>query len=126
MTDDEFAEIKRQFEEQASWGFVSRYGRTGRITSLQSADKTVAIDTPQGSLTAKVGEDTRIHKDTGDESRDLTFEDLTVGMLVTVDGETGTKENAEAGDIQVVPEGEGGFDIQPASVSGPRMMPVLP
>ncbi len=36
MTRDEIAEIKRKSEEQASWGFISRYGRTGRITSLQN------------------------------------------------------------------------------------------
>jgi hypothetical protein len=126
MTPDEISEIKRQFEEQSDWGFVSRYGRTGRITSLRSENKTVEIDTPHGSRTVKVGENTNIHQTTYDESRSLTFEDLTVGVLVTVDGETGTKENTEAGDIQVVPEGEGGFNIQPAFGSGPRMMPLLP
>ena len=112
---------------------MSRFGRTGRITSLNGQNdtkdgaKTVGINTPHGSTTAKVGGNTAIHKTTADGSReDLTFENLTVGMLVTVDGEEGTKENAFAADIQVVPEGYGGFRIQPAAESGPRMMPVFP
>ena len=95
MNQDEIAELKRQFAEHASWGFVSRYGRTGRILSVRA-------------------------------DRALTFEDLTPGTLVTVDGATGTEENYDAGDIEVVPEGEGGFDIAPATGTGPRLMPVFP
>ena len=126
MNQDEIAELKRQFAEQASWGFVSRYGRTGRILSVRADGQTLEIATPRGTLHARVGVATNIHQTTNDDSRALTFEDLTPGTLVTVDGATGTEENYDAGDIEVVPEGEGGFDIAPATGTGPRLMPVFP
>ncbi len=126
MNQDEITDLKRQFAEQASWGFVSRYGRTGRILSVRADDQTLEIATPRGTLHAKVGAATNIHLTTNDGFRALTFEDLTPGTLVTVDGATGTKENSDAGDIEVVPEGEGGFDITPAVGSGPSLMPVFP
>lgn len=127
MTPDELENLRRQVEEQASWGFVSRYGRTGRIQSVQAGDKTVQINTPTGELLAKVGDETNIHRFTNEEVRTLTFEDLTPGMLVTVDGLTGTKENAEAGEIEVIPEIEGEFRIQPIiSGDGPFMVRVFP
>ena len=107
-------------------GFVSRYGRTGRILSVRADDRTLEIATPSGTLHAKVGAATNIHQTTNDDSRAPTFEDLIPGTLVTVDGATGTEENYDAGDIEVVPEGEGGFDIAPATGTGPRLMPVFP
>ena len=126
MNQDEFAEIQRQAREQAGWGFVSRYGRTGRIRSIQDDEKTVQIDTPHGPMLARVGAGTAIQITTAGEARGLTFEDLVPGMLVTVDGKTGTPENAAAGEIEVVPEGEGGFDIQPATGGGSLLVPLLP
>ena len=96
MNQDEIAELKRQFFEQASWGFVSRYGRTGRILSVRTDDRTLEIATPRGTLHAKVGAATNIHQTTNDGSKALTFEDLTPGTLVTVDGATGTQENSDA------------------------------
>ena len=99
MSPEEAATLRRQMEEQASWGFVSRYGRTGRIQVVETGDKMLRIDTPTGQLNVKVVEDTTIHRTTVEESRTLTFEDLARGMLVTVDGSTGTAENAEAGEI---------------------------
>ena len=126
MNQDEIAELKRQFFEQASWGFVSRYGRTGRILSVRADDRTLEIATPRGTLHARVGAATNIHQTTNDGSKALTFEDLTPGTLVTVDGATGTQENSDAEDIEVVPEGEGGFGIAPAAGPGPRLMPVFP
>ena len=93
MNQDEIAELKKQFAEHASWGFVSRYGRTGRILSVRAADRTLEIATPRGTLHARVGAATNIHQTTNDDSRALTFEDLTPGTLVTVDGATGTEEN---------------------------------
>ena len=127
MNPDEITELKRQFAEHASWGFVSRYGRTGRILAVRRADdQTLEIATPRGTLHARVGAATNIHQTKNDGSRALTFEDLTPGTLVTVDGATGTKENSDAGDIELVPEGEGGFDITPEASSGPRLIPVFP
>ena len=125
MSDKDIAGITQQFSEHTKWGFISRFGRTGRTTSLNTEDgaKTVDIKTPHGSMTAKVGRDTAIYNPKADGSReDLTFEDLTVGMLITVDGEKGTRENAFAADILIMPEGDGGFNIQPASKSGPSMV----
>ena len=126
MNQDEIAELKRQFFEQASWGFVSRYGRTGRILSVRTDDRTLEIATPRGTLHARVGAATNIHQTTNDGSKALAFEDLTPGTLVTVDGATGTQENSDAEDLAVVPEGEGGFGIAPAAGPGPRLMPVFP
>ena len=74
MNQDEIAELKRQFFEQASWGFVSRYGRTGRILSVRADDRTLEIATPRGTLHAKVGAATNIHQTTNDGSKALTFE----------------------------------------------------
>ncbi len=126
MDQDEIADLKRQFFEQASWGFVSRHGRTGRILSVRTEDRTLEIATPRGTLHVRVGAATNIHQTTKAVSRALTFEDLTPGMLVTVDGATGTQEDSAAGDIELVPEGEGGFDIVSAIGSGPRIMPIFP
>ena len=66
MNQDEIAELKRQFAEQASWGFVSRYGRTGRILSVRAGDQTLEIATPRGTLHARVGVATNIHQTTND------------------------------------------------------------
>ena len=126
MNQDEFAAIRRQVREQSGWGFVSRYGRTGRIRSISDREKTVQIDIPQGPMLARVGAGTAIQIATAGEARVLAFEDLAPGMLVTVDGKTGTPENAAAGEIEVVPEWEGGFDIQPATGGGPLLVPLLP
>ena len=127
MSEEEAADIRRLFDDQqGTWGFVSRYGRTGRIQLVQEDEKTLEVSTPKGSLRVKVGDDTSISKTEDGESKALTFEDLTPGTLVTVDGSTGTKEGADAGEIQVIPEGEGGFDITPSDSSGPRLVPLFP
>jgi hypothetical protein len=126
MNRDDLAEVRKQFQEQASWGFVSQYGRTGRIQSVEAKDKTVQVVTPRGPLHARVDEGTAIRKTKNGEERVLTFEDLTPGMLITVNGPTGTKGDIEASEIQVVPEGEGGFDIRPHSGEGPVSVPVFP
>ena len=72
-----------------------------------------------------MGDGTNIHKTTNEEVRTLTFEELTPGMLVTVDGSNGTRENADASEIQVIQEGEGGFNIQPVAGDGPSSPTVL-
>ena len=51
---------------------------------------------------------------------------LASDMLVAADGKTGTQENASAGESEVVPEGEGGFDIHPDTGGGPLLVPLLP
>lgn len=111
------AELKRLYQEQAAWGFISRYGRTGRIDSLQLEDGTIHINTPKGFLRANVGADTVIERNIANEIQLLTLDDLTLGTLITV---------TESGDIQVVPEGEGGFNLTPAAGAGPRSIPVFP
>ena len=127
MSEEEAADIRRLFDDQqGTWGFVGRYGRTGRIQLVQEDEKTLEVSTPKGSLRVKVGDDTSISKTEDGESKALTIEDLTPGTLVTVDGSTGTKEGADAGEIQVIPEGEGGFDITPSDSSGPRLVPLFP
>ncbi len=47
-------------------------------------------------------------------------------MLITVNGPTGTGGDTEASEIQVVPQGEGGFQIKPATGSGAHAVPVFP
>ena len=127
MSQEEAAQLRELFDEQqATWGFVSRHGRTGRIQAVQAEERTLEIDTPKGVLTARVGDDTTIHKSEGGESRTLGFDDLTLGALVTVDGATGTKAGEEAGEIEVLAEGAEGFDISPASGDGPRLVPLFP
>ena len=94
--------------------------------SVEAKVKTVQVVTPRGPLHARVGEGTAIRKTKNSEERVLTFEDLTPGMLITVNGPTGTEGDIEASEIQVVPEGEGGFDIRPHSGEGPVAVPVFP
>ena len=126
MNQADIAELKRQLKEQPHWGFVSQYGRTGRIRSVEAKGQTVRVATPRGPLRARVGEDTAIRETKNGEERVLTFEDLTTGMLITVGGPTGTDGDIEASEIQVVPEGEGGFQIKPATGPGPLQVPVFP
>ena len=126
MSSDDIADLQKQFKDQPQWGFVSRYGRTGIIQSVETKDKTVQVATPRGQLQAKVGEGTAIRETKNGEVRVLTFNDLTPGLLITVDGPTGTEGDAEASEIQVVPQGEGGFQIKPATGSGPHAVPVFP
>ena len=89
MNDVDPEEIKRQFDDQKNWGFVSRFGRTGRVQSVDTEEKTVEVNTPLGPKMFTVGERTTIRKGGGDQK--YTLDDLVVGALVTVDGETGTK-----------------------------------
>jgi hypothetical protein len=123
MRQDEAAELIKQVKEQGHWGFVSRYGRTGRIQSVEAKGKTVAVATPRGPLRARVGANTVIHQLKNGQEVTFTFEDLSPGMLITVNGPIG---EAEATEILVVPEGEGGFDIKPATGPGPHQVPVFP
>lgn len=124
MSPDEAAELMKVSKQQAAqWGFISRFGRTGRIQSVEAKGETVAVATPRGLLQAKVGEGTTIRKAKKGEETPLAFEDLQAGMLITVNGPIG---EAEATEILVVPEGEGGFDIKPATGPGPHQVPVFP
>ena len=126
MTQDEIEELKRQFREESHWGFASQHGRTGRIRSVDTKDRTLQVDTPRGPLQAKVGEGAVIHKVSQNEELVMTFDDLALGMLITVNGPTGTKGDTEANEIDLIPEGKGGFRIEPATGPGPHDIPVFP
>ena len=126
MTQDDITELKRQFREESHWGFASQHGRTGRIRAVDTKDRTLQVDTPRGPLQAKVGEGAVIHQASQNEEPVKTFDDLTPGMPITVNGPTGTEGDTEAGEIKLIPEGDGGFRIEPATGPGPHDIPVFP
>ena len=121
---DDLLAARKQLQEQPAWGFISRYGRTGRVQVIEAKGKTVIVSTPLGSLHAKAGDSTSIRKSNSDEA--LAFEDLKNGMLVTVSGAEGQSGAIDASEILVIDDGEGGIDIRPASGEGPTMLPVFP
>ena len=126
MTQEDIAELKRQFTEESHWGFASQHGRTGRIRAVDTKDRTLQVDTPRGPLQAKVGEGAVIHQTSQNGELVMTFEDLTPGMLITVNGPTGIEGDTEADEIDLIPAGEGGFRIEPATGPGPHDIPVFP
>ena len=128
MNSEEASDLKEAFDEQqATWGFVSQYGRTGRITSVHEDEKTLNVDTPKGVLTVTVGDNTNIFRADDDGSTTLDFEDLAVGSLVIVDGETGTDKGSDAGVIEVLKEGDDGFNVEPSRGDEDfRMVPLFP
>jgi hypothetical protein len=114
-------ELSKQFHEQPEWGFISRYGRTGRIQTIDVESKPVVVRTPKGHLQARAADNTAIrqHKING---KDLTFEDLTTDQLVTVNGERDGDGAIYASEIGVIDgsyDGESGFNIRPYSGQGP-------
>ena len=125
MGDVDPEEIKRQYEEQKQWGFVSRFGRTDWVQSVDTEEKTIEVNTPIGLKTFSVSDETEVHKELYGADEKLTLDDLEVGALVTVDGEKGSKEGAAA-DILVIVDGKDGFNIQPAEGDGPHLLPVFP
>ncbi len=126
MTQEDIVELKRQFTEESHWGFASQHGRTGRIRAVDTKDRTLQVDTPRGPLQAKVGEGAVIHQTSQNGELVMTFEDLTPGMLITVNGPTGIEGDTEADEIDLIPAGEGGFRIEPATGPGPHDIPVFP
>lgn len=117
LSRDDLARFRQQAKD---WGFISRDGRTGRIERLEG--KTVMMRTPQGLLMATTGEETIIRKSSGE----VTLADITIGMLVTVNGQQGASGETEASEILVIREGEGGFTIHPGSGENPNMVPIFP
>ena len=84
------------------------------------------LETPNGTNKVRVGSGTTIRRESGDGSRALGFRDLSAGDLVTVDGDSGTPEGAEARDIEVIDAGEDGFNITPGAKQGARTALLFP
>lgn len=119
---DELAEARRQLKEDPSRGYVSIGGNTGRVTSVDSVSAHVTIDTPKGEVTVSIGDETVIRE--YGSGNQMTADDLTNSKLVVIGS-----EQTPGGDVsllEVVPEGEDGYKISPASVDGPAMVPVFP
>ena len=126
MRADEFDDLKRQFESKPEFGFLTRYGRTGRIESVDGETKTLQIETPKGSFAARVGAATVVRSTRNNSQETLTFSDLTPGTLVTVDGPLFSESGDEAAIVEVIPVGTGGFSITPAEGDGPHAVPIFP
>lgn len=129
MTDDEINDLKEKVDQQKDeWGYVSQLGRTGRIVSIKEDE--VRVNTPKGELRFRVNASTRIHQFNGKDSDILSANDLHVGLLVIVDGATGTPSGEAAQDIEVLKEGPSGFNVAPASGDdsgdNPQMVPIFP
>ena len=125
MNRAEREELGQQFQDHPEWGFISRYGRTGRIQEADAKSKTVTISTPKGSLSASVDNDTVIRESKKD-GESLTFEDLTAGGLITVNGDLGENSTITASEILLIDDTESGFNIRPHSGEGPAFVPVFP
>jgi hypothetical protein len=125
MDRDEQKELERRFHEAPEWGFISRHGRTGRIQEIDSKSSTVAVNTPQGSLSVSLNGDTVIREGKKD-GEDLTDADLAVGGLITVNGTAGDNNTIAAAEILVIDDSEDGFNIRPYSGEGSALVPVFP
>ena len=101
------------------------YGRTGRIQEVDVENKTVTVSTPKGLLSAKVKDNTAIRESKRD-GKSLTFEALTAGGLITVNGDLGENSTIKASEIRVIDDTESGFNIRPHSGEGPAFRSGLP
>lgn len=129
MTDDEINDLKEKVDQQKDeWGYVSQFGRTGRIVSINENE--VTVNTPTGELSFSVNANTKIHQYNGKDSDALRVDNLQVGLLVIVDGATGTPSKGAAQDIEVLKEGPAGFNIAPLNgeddSDNPRRVPIFP
>ncbi len=118
-------ELSQQFRDQPEWGFISMYGRTGRIQEVDVENKTVTVSTPKGLLSARVKDNTAIRESKRD-GQSLTFEALTAGGLITVNGDLGENSTIKASEIRVIDDTESGFNTRPHSGEGPAFVPVFP
>ena len=119
---DELAEARRQLIEDSSRGYVSKGGNTGRVTSIDSASGRVAIDTPKGETMVTIGDQTVIRE--YGSGNQMTSGDLANSKLVVIGSER--TSNGDVALLEVVPEGDDGYKISPASDDGPAMVPVFP
>lgn len=127
MTNEEAEAIKRQIKDNASYGYASKDGRTGRITSLDVEAKTFDVDSPAGGFGVSYTDSTIVQKQQDAETENLSLSALADGMLVTITRtDAGENERGTVTVIEIVPEGEGGFSISDASGDGPHLLPVLP
>ena len=118
-------ELSKQFHEQPEWGFISRYGRTGRIQEVDEEGQTIIVSTPKGLLRAILDDNTAV-RESKLNGKDLTFEDLSTGRLVTVNGESADDGVIAASEIRVINDGPDGYKIGPYSGEGPAFAPVFP
>jgi hypothetical protein len=92
--------FRRGFGGGGTTGGFAGAGLTGAIESMQ--DGTLTVNTAQGPLQASIGPDTVIRT-----LAEITPDDLTEGMQVTVTGERGEDGVIRAVSITLLPEGEG-------------------
>ena len=126
MRADEIDDLKKQFASKPEFGFLTRYGRTGRIESVDGETKTLQVITPKGSFAARVGAATVVLRSSNKTQETLTFSDLTPGTLVTVEGPLFSESGDEATIVEVIPTGIGGFSITPSEGHGPHAVPIFP
>ena len=131
LTQEDLAQLRQQFGGQTRQGGTGSFrggfggggfaggfagaGLTGAIESIQ--DGTLTVNTAQGPLQASIGPDTVIRT-----LAEISPDDLTTGMQVTITGERGEDGIIRAVSITLVPEGEafplGGFGGRRGGGSG--------
>lgn len=125
MDQAEREELARKFHEHPEWGFISKHGRTGRIDEVDAKSRTVSVNTPHGSLTASLNDDTVI-REGKKNGEGLTFDNLVSGGLITVNGNLGEDSTVVASEILVIDDSESGYNIRPYSGEGSAFVPVFP
>ena len=126
MRADDIDDLKKQFVSKPEFGFLTKYGRTGRIESVDGETHTLQVITPKGSFAARVGAATVGRRSRNKTQETLGFSDLTQRTLVTVDGPLFSESGDEAAIVEVIPTGTGGFSITPAEGDGPHAVPIFP
>jgi hypothetical protein len=94
--------VRQQFAGRSGQGFPGRGGVAGTVEKVEG--DTVTVDTSEGPLLVRVGEDTVIQK-----SAAGTLEDLQTGVRVAVIGEPEEGGGVAARFVVLIPEGGAGL-----------------
>lgn len=119
---EKLTDLRQQVKADPSRGYVSRGGNTGRVTVISDEGGDLSVDTPRGVVQVHIGDQTTIKQYGSDKV--LTSDDLTLGKLVAL-GE-GRTPSGEITVIEVVVEGEGGYQLSPVDLGTPGLVPVFP
>ncbi len=94
--------LSQQSAGRSGQGFTGRGSVTGTVAQVDGS--TVTVDTPEGPLPVRIGEDTVIQK-----SATGTLEDLQTGLRVAVFGQPEEGGGVAARLVMLIPEGSDGL-----------------
>ena len=110
LSQDQIAQFRQQFQGQfgqrggnsSSGGFAGGDALVGTLEGVEG--DTISVNTPQGTLKATIGGETIIQ-----QTAQISLEDLTQGMRLTVVGGRADDGTVEARTVIVIPEGSEGI-----------------